>query len=172
MKGHLVSDGPHWQSATADATPRPAARRNSPALWSAAGSGRHFSLRSDDFGGLVGLVGVAQNVRGGRIDVSGTAVDDGPRRRLKLEAEEDDYPPRQRADAGENFCRSRRSPGILSGSSPGDGIPFSQLTAHVLYGTDRMKVEDFRAYGSVIGVNASGPVDCQDTRTIDHRRAR
>ena len=162
VHGHLVSDGAHWQTASVDASLAGGAAVR--LRYGVAAKDRRFSLRSDDFGGLIHLVGVADNVRGGKLQVSGNAVDDGPRRRLDL------------AVTGENFRLVDASmlAKLLSLTSysgvrallSGEGVPFSHLSAHILYGDDRMTINDFRATGSVIGVNASGTVD-RDGGTLD-----
>ena len=162
VRARLVGDGTHWQSATVDAVLAGGAPVR--LRYGRVAANRRFSLRSDDFGGFLQLLGLADNVRGGRIEVTGIAVDDGPRRRLKLAADGTDY----------RLVHAPILAQLLSIASfsgigallSGDGIPFSRLTADLLYGDDRIVIDDFRTYGGAIGINAHGTVDRQ-AATLD-----
>ena len=91
-------------------------------------------------------------------------MDEGARRVLKGYADGADY-----RVVGAPILARLLSLASLSGISAllsGEGIPFSRLTADVVYGDGRVAVDNLRAYGGAIGVNASGTVD-EQAGTID-----
>lgn len=162
VRVRLVSDGAHWQAASADATldgGMPARLR----FGMVAGAPR-FDLQSDDLGGLLRLFDLSDNVTGGHIQVAGAAFDDGPKRRLKLTAEGTDYrvvnaPLLTRLLALASFSG-------INALLNGEGIPFSRLRADLLVGEDRIGFDDVRAYGGAIGISANGAID-RDADTVD-----
>ena len=158
VRGHLVSDGEHWLSATADATLAGGAPVR--LRYGAVGGKQHFSLRSDDFGALVHLAGIADNVRGGRLQVTGNAVDEGAAAAAQAHRRRGRHRVVNAPMVAEASCPVASFSGIRALLS-GDGVPFSRLTATMLYADDRMVIDDFRTYGGVIGVNANGTVDRQ-----------
>jgi len=158
----LVSDGSHWQAATLDAT-QPGGGKLQMRFGTAAGN-RKFNLTTDDFGGFLRLLDLSDNVRGGQFRLDGDAVDEGARRVLKGHADGADY-----RVVGAPILARLLSLASLSGISAllnGEGIPFSRLTADVVYGDGRLAADNLRAYGGAIGVNASGTVD-EQAGTID-----
>lgn len=155
VRAQLIGDGVHWQTVSADATLAggvPARLR----FGTVAGLQR-FDLQTDDFGGLLRLLDLSDNVKGGRIQLAGTAIDDGARRRLKLAAEGADYrvvnaPLLARLLALASFSG-------INALLVGEGIPFSRLEANLVAGEDRIVFDDLRAYGGAIGISASGSID-------------
>lgn len=162
VRVRLLSDGVHWQAASADAT---LAGGSSARLrfGTVAGAPR-LDLQTDDFGGLLRLLDLSDNVAGGRIQVAGAAFDDGPARRLKLTAEGSDYrvvnaPLLTRLLALASFSG-------ISALLNGGGIPFNRLHAELVVGEDRIAFDDLRAYGGAIGISATGVID-RDADTLD-----
>jgi hypothetical protein len=158
----VISDGVHWQAASADATLDGGALARL-RFGTVAGAPR-LDLQSDDLGGLLRLFDLTDNVTGGHIQVAGAAFDDGPRRRLKLTAEGSDYrvvnaPLLTRLFALASFSG-------INALLNGEGIPFSRLKADLVVGEDRIAFDDLRAYGGAIGISANGAID-RDTDTVD-----
>jgi hypothetical protein len=162
VRVRLVSDGVHWQAASADAMldgGTPARLR----FGTVAGAPR-LDLQTDDLGGLLRLFDLSDDVTGGHIQVAGAAFDDGPRRRLKLTADGSDYrvvnaPLLTRLLALASFSG-------ITALLNGEGIPFSRLHAELVVGEDRIAFDDLHAYGGAIGISANGAID-RDADTLD-----
>lgn len=162
LSGRLQSDGAHWQAADLDAA-MPGGGKLTLRFGGALGE-RKFVLSTDDFGALMRLIDLTDNLRGGKFRLTGTAVDEGARRVLKGHVEGEDY----RLVGAPLFARLL-SAASLSGMDAllsGKGIPFSRLTADVTYGGGKLAFDNLRAYGGAIGVNAHGGFD-EGAGTID-----
>ncbi len=155
VRAALVSDGVHWQTASIDATlPGGAPARLRFGIVAGKPS---FDLQTDDFGGLLHLLGLSDNVKGGRLQLAGTTIDEGGIRRLKLTADGADY-----RVVGAPLLARLLSLASFSGMGAllsGEGIPFNRLAADLVYGEDRVVIDDLRSYGGAIGIMASGIVD-------------
>jgi uncharacterized protein YhdP len=155
VRAELVSDGVHWQAASIDAAlPGGAPVR---LRYGMVAAQQRFDLQTADFGGLLHLLGLSDNVKGGWLQLAGTAIDAGPIRRLKLTADGADY----RIIEAPLLARllSLASFSGMGAMLSGEGIPFSRLKADLVYGEDRIVIDDFRSYGGAIGITASGTVD-------------
>lgn len=158
----MVSNGPHWTEAaitlglsdTAGVT----VNFGSPGDKST-GAGAPFKLTCDDFGALLKLVDVYDNVEGGTFALTGSAQDRDGSRVLTADATGADY-----RVVGAPALARLLSIASLSGVGAllsGQGIPFSQLAGQVIFAGDLISLNDMRAWGGALGINASGNVDRQ-----------
>ncbi|HUZ73612.1 MAG TPA: AsmA-like C-terminal domain-containing protein [Stellaceae bacterium] len=155
VRANLTSDGVHWQVATIAAALAGGAKLR--LRYGKVAGRRRFDLQTDDFGGFARLVGLSDNVKDGKLHVTGMPVDQGGRRRLKLTADGTDF---RIVDAP--LLARLLSLGSLSGIGAllrGEGIPFTRLRANFVYGEDRIVIDNFRAYGGAIGITGGGTVE-------------
>ena len=151
----LVSDGPHWTEATV--VLGLSAKSGVTMNFGGTAGARQFKLTSDDFGALLKLVDVYDNVQGGNFALTGTAEDRDGKRVLVAEATGGDY-----RVVGAPALAQLLSVASLSGIGAllsGQGIPFSQLGGQVIFAGDLISLNGMRAYGGALGINASGDVD-------------
>jgi hypothetical protein len=155
ISAKLVSDGPHWTEAAIvlglDAN------RSVAVNFGGALGERQFKLTTDDFGGLLRLADVYDNVRGGNFALIGAAEDRDGQRMLVADASGGDY-----RVVGAPALARLLSVASLSGIGAllsGQGIPFSQLAGQVSFSGDLISLTGMRAYGGALGINASGNVD-------------
>jgi hypothetical protein len=155
VKGQVYSDGVHWQAASLDATLFGGGKA-SLRFGEAAGT-RNFRLSSGDFGGLVRVLGLSDNVTGGAIEITGRAEDKGARRIFAGKVDGRDY----RIVNAPLFAKllSVASFSGIGGLLSGEGIPFTHLTGDFSIADGKLEFKDARAYGGAIGVNASGSYD-------------
>jgi uncharacterized membrane protein YgdD (TMEM256/DUF423 family) len=118
---------------------------------------RQFKLTTDDFGALLRIADVYENVRGGNFALTGTAEDRNGTRMLVAEATGADY-----RVVGAPALARLLSIASLSGARAllsGQGIPFNRLAGQVIFSGDLISLNGLRAYGGALGINASGDVD-------------
>ena len=122
-----------------------------------AGGMRNFRLSSGDFGGLVRVLGLSDNVTGGEIEIIGRAKDNGARRIFTGKVDGRDY----RIVDAPLFAKllAVASFSGIGGLLSGEGIPFTHLTGDFSIVDGKLEFKDARAYGGAIGVNASGSYD-------------
>jgi hypothetical protein len=162
VRGVLFRDGDHWQSASLDLTMSGGGTVS--LRFGKSGGDHSFTLTSNDYGALLKLLDITDNVRGGHIQLTGRIDDRDADRVLRGHAEGNDY----RIIGAPMFARLL-SVASFSGAGAllsGEGIPFSRLTADFTYGGGKIAVKDMRATGSAIGINASGAID-YDGGTLD-----
>ena len=151
----LVSDGPHWTQAAimlglGD-------KANASVNFGGALGERQFKLTTEDFGALLKLADVYDNVQGGSLVLTGAAQDREGKRVLVADAVGSDY-----RVVGAPALARLLSLASLSGVSAllsGEGIPFSRLAGQVSFAGDLISLNGMRAYGGALGINASGNVD-------------
>jgi hypothetical protein len=155
VKGQVYSDGVHWQAAALDATLFGGGKAS--LRFGEAGGTRNFRLSSGDFGGLVRVLGLSDNVTGGEIEITGRAEDKGARRIFAGKVDGRDY----RIVNAPLFAKllSVASFSGIGGLLSGEGIPFTHLTGDFSSADGKLEFKDARAYGGAIGVNASGSYD-------------
>ena len=123
---------------------------------------RHFTFQSEDLGATLKLLGVADNVVGGRLTVDGQIS--GPAGKQVLQGRID----------GENYSVSRAPvmarvlalpsfTGFVSMLS-GAGLPFSTLRGDFNYAGSRVAIKNLLAFGEAIGITANGWVDTDRDR--------
>jgi hypothetical protein len=122
-----------------------------------AGGARNFRLSSSDYGGLLRVLGLSDNVAGGEIEITGHAQDQGARRVFTGTVDGRNY----RVVNAPLFARllSVASFSGIGGLLSGEGIPFTHLTGDFAVADEKLEFKDARAYGGAIGVNASGSFD-------------
>ncbi len=155
VKGHLYSDGIHWQAASLDATLVGGGKAS--LRFGETGGARNFRLSSGDFGGLLRVLGLSDHVTGGQIEIAGHAEDKGTRRVFAGKVDGSDY----RVVNAPLFARllSVASFSGIGGLLSGEGILFTQLTADFAFADGKLEIRDGHAHGGAIGVNASGSFD-------------
>ncbi|HET7593813.1 MAG TPA: AsmA-like C-terminal domain-containing protein, partial [Stellaceae bacterium] len=155
VKGQVYSDGVHWQAASLDATLFGGGKAS--LRFGEAGGARNFRLSSGDFGGLLRVLGLSDNVTGGEIEIAGQAKDQGARRVFSGKVDGRNY----RLVNAPLFAKllAVASFSGIAGLLSGEGIPFTHLTADFVVADDKIEFKDARAYGGAIGVNASGSYD-------------
>jgi hypothetical protein len=155
VKGHLFSDGVHWQVMSIDAA---FPGKGKASLRFGEAGGRHsLRLTTDNFGALLRLFDVSDRIEGGRLQVTGAAQDEGPRRVLRGKVEGADY----RVVRAPVLARVL-SVASLSGISAllsGEGIPFSRLKGDFTVVDGKLAVKALRAYGGALGLTADGTYD-------------
>ena len=162
IKGQLFSDGLHWQAMSIDAAL--AGKGKASLRFGEAAGDRNLRLSTDDFGALLRLFDVTDNVQGGRVEISGQVEDTGPRRVFRGKIDGVDY----RVVHAPALARLL-SVASLSGASAllsGEGIPFTRLTGNFTLADGKLDGKELRAYGGALGIKADGVYDLA-TDTLD-----
>lgn len=155
IKGQLYSDGIHWQAMSIDAAL--AGKGKASLRFGEAAGDRNLRLSTDDFGALLRLFDVTDNVQGGRVEISGRVEDTGPRRVFRGKIDGVDY----RVVHAPALARLL-SVASLSGASAllsGKGIPFTRLSGNFTLADGKLDAKELRAYGGALGIKADGVYD-------------
>ncbi|HWE72975.1 MAG TPA: AsmA-like C-terminal domain-containing protein [Stellaceae bacterium] len=155
VSAKLSSDDQHWTGASIllGLGDKAAATVN---FGGAIGEGQ-FKLATDDFGELLRVADIYDNLRGGTFGLTGKAEDRDGKRMLIADANGADY-----RVVGAPALARLLSIASLSGASAllsGQGIPFSRLAGQVIFTGDLISLDGLRAYGGALGINASGNID-------------
>jgi hypothetical protein len=120
-------------------------------------TGGKFSITTDDLGAFAKATGISGNVAGGSATLTGTSVQEGDARRFTGRLEGKDY----RIENGPFMARLLSLASFQSMGSllAGEGIPFSTLRADLSLKEGRLDLTNGRAFGTAIGMNASGWFD-------------
>ncbi|HUH83820.1 MAG TPA: AsmA-like C-terminal domain-containing protein [Stellaceae bacterium] len=155
VKAQLYSDGIHWQAISIDLA-LGANAKASLRLGQAAGD-HHFRLTTNDFGALLQVFDVSDNVEGGHLDISGQAEDNGPRRLFRGKIDGTNY----RIVHAPAFARllSLASFSGIAALLSGEGIPFTNIKGDFILADDKLEVKALRAYGGAIGIRTDGVYD-------------
>jgi hypothetical protein len=126
------------------------------------GADRHFTFQSEDLGATLKLLGVADNVRGGRLTIDGQMSGPAGKQTVQGHIDGKDYsivhaPVMARVLALPSFT------GFVSMLS-GAGLPFSALRGDFTYSGSRVAVKNLLAFGEAIGITANGWVDTERDR--------
>ena len=126
------------------------------------GADRHFTFRSEDLGGTLQLLGVADNVRGGRLTIDGQMSGPAGKQTVQGHIDGEDYsivraPVMARVLALPSFT------GVVSMLS-GAGLPFSALRGDFTLSGSRVAIKNLLAFGEAIGITANGWVDTERDR--------
>ncbi|HZB90445.1 MAG TPA: AsmA-like C-terminal region-containing protein [Stellaceae bacterium] len=164
VTAELRSDGIHWQALRIDAL-LPGKGTMTLRFGQPPGS-RSFRLATTDFGALLRLFDISDNVQGGHVEVTGTAEDNGPRRVLRGKVDGGDY----RIINAPALARllSLASLSGIGALLSGQGIPFTRLTGEFTFADGRLEVKPLRAYGGALGIKVDGVYDL-DRETLDAR---
>lgn len=120
-------------------------------------AGGKFALETDDFGALLKVFDVSENLVGGKFSAIGTAVPDGDARRYVGKAQATDY----RVIRAPFMARMLSIASLTSIASllSGDGLPFAILKTDFTLESGRLSLRDAHASGGALGINANGWVD-------------
>ena len=120
-------------------------------------AGGQFTLSTDDFGGLLKVFDVSDNVVGGKFSAIGTAVPDNDLRRYVGKVEATDY----RLIRAPFMARVLSIASLTSVASllSGGGLPFAILKSDFTLESGRLSLRDGHASGGAIGINADGWID-------------
>ena len=127
-------------------------------------AGGAFDLEADDFGALLKVAGVSDDVLGGKLSVTGKSVREGAYRHFTGRIEGSDY-----RYAGAPFMvrlLSLASFVSIQNLLTGDGIPFTNLKADMELYAGKLALNHARAYGWAIGVNIDGTLNL-DAGSLD-----
>jgi AsmA-like C-terminal region/Protein of unknown function len=155
VKARLYSDGVHWRTASIDAAPAEGSTLS--LRYDDGKSAAAFHLETNDFGAVLRLLDISSKVKGGHVTVVARTEDHDKTRVLVGTLEGSDY----RLVDAPGFARllslaSFTGPASLAN---GQGIPFTALRGKFVLADGKIRLEDARAYGEAIGVNASGLFD-------------
>lgn len=159
VRAKLFSDGLHWQSAQLDAVPAPG--KTLTVRFGGAEGDRNFRLASDDLGALLRLLDISSKVHDGTVTVTAKAEDgqDG-RRMLKGKIDGRNYRVMNAPALAQLLSlASFTGPASLVN---GRGIPFSRMEADFVLDNGTVELNNARAYGEAIGINASGEVNYRE----------
>ena len=120
-------------------------------------AGGQFALTTDDFGALLKVFDVSDNVVGGKFSAIGTVVPDNDLRRYVGKAEATDY----RVIRAPFMARMLSIASLASIGSllTGDGLPFTIFKADFTLENGRLALSGAHASGGALGINADGWVD-------------
>jgi hypothetical protein len=120
-------------------------------------AGGQFALTTDDFGGLLKVFDVSDNVVGGTFSATGTVVSDQDARRYVGKAEATDY----RVIRAPFMARVLSIASLTSVASllSGGGLPFTVFKSDFTLESGRLSLRDGHASGGAIGINADGWID-------------
>ena len=152
---HLLRNGGDWEAAQIDARFANGRRLT---LWSGKDAGgSNLNLHSDDLGSALHLLDITDNVVGGRVAVAARVGEAAGKRVLTGSIEGGDYS-LARAPA---IARILALPSFSGMGSmlAGSGIPFSTLRGEFALSEDRLRLDNFLAYGEAIGMTGNGVVD-------------
>lgn len=119
--------------------------------------GRRLLFKSNDLGATMSLLGVADNIVGGDVTISGVISDIAGKRTLRGHIEGSNYA-LVRAPAFAQILGMASLDGAAQ-SLAGGGVPFSVLRADFRFDGGRVGLDRAVAYGTSIGVTANGSFD-------------
>ena len=121
------------------------------------GASRQLSFKSDDFGASMRLLGIADNVSGGRVTVNGQVSEVAGHRVIRGHAQASDFHVANAPVVAQLL--SLPSFSGFAGMASGQGVPFTVLSADFTYAGERVELPRLVAYGEPLGVTASGWFD-------------
>jgi hypothetical protein len=121
------------------------------------GAARRMLFKSNDLGATMALLGIADNVVGGQVTISGLLSETGGKRNLRGHMEGSNYS-LVRAPAFAQILGMASLDGAAQSLS-GGGVPFSVLRADFSYDGSHVALDRAVAYGSSLGVTANGTLD-------------
>ena len=120
-------------------------------------AGGGFALDTDDFGALLKVFDITENLVGGTLKVDGSAVADGDARRYVGKAAALDY----RVVRAPFMARVLSIASLTSIASvlSGEGLPFAVFKSDFTLESGRLALRDAHASGGALGINADGWID-------------
>ena len=159
VTGETLRRGGVWQSARLDGR---LPNGHKLALRLSDNAARQFSFESDDLGATLKLLGVGDNVVGGRLTVSGQLSGTGAGQTIQGHIEGTNYSV-ARAPIMARVLALPSFTGILSMLS-GEGLPFGTLRGDFTLSGGRVTVKNLVAFGEALGITTSGWVDTERDR--------
>ena len=159
ITGELLRRGGIWQSARLDGR-LPNGHKLALRLGDAAS--RQFDFETDDLGATLKLLGVADNVVGGRLAINGQLSSSPDAQTMQGHIEGANYSV-ARAPVMARVLALPSFTGILSMLS-GDGLPFGTLRGDFTLSSGRVTIKNLLAFGEALGITASGWVDTERNR--------
>ena len=126
------------------------------------GLGKRLLFQSDDLGATMSLLGIADNVVGGKVTISGQISEASGKRTLRGHLEGSNYS-LVRAPAFAQVLGMASLDGAAQSLS-GGGVPFGVLRADFTYDGSHVQLDRSVAYGSSIGLTANGYFDIDRDR--------
>jgi hypothetical protein len=123
---------------------------------------RQFTFESEDLGATLKFLGVADNVVGGRLTVSGQLSGSGAAQTIQGHIEGANYSV-ARAPIMARVLALPSFTGIASMLS-GSGLPFGTLRGDFTLNGGRVTLKNLLAFGEALGITASGWVDTERDR--------
>jgi hypothetical protein len=142
-----------WQSVKIDGTYANGTRLSVNLLPTADGA-RRLHVESDNLGGSLSLLGIADNVVGGKLKIDGTVIETGGHQVAHAHVDGTDY----------NLVRAPALAKLLSlasldgvyGLMSGSGIPFTNLRGDLTFSQGRITLDPMIGFGGALGVTARG----------------
>ena len=159
MTGEMLRRGGAWQSVRLDGR---LSNGHKLALRLGDAAARQFTFESDDFGGVLKLLGVADNVVGGHLMINGQLSASGGAQTMQGHIEGTNYSV-ARAPVMARVLALPSFTGFLSMLS-GDGLPFGTLRGDFTLSSGRVTIKNLLAFGEAIGITTSGWVDTEHDR--------
>ena len=159
VTGQMLRRGGIWQSGRLEGR-LPNGRKLALRLGDTAA--RQFTFESEDLGATLKLLGVADNVVGGRLMVSGQLSGVGGNQAVQGHIEGANYSV-ARAPVMARVLALPSFTGVLSMLS-GEGLPFGTLRGDFTLSGGRVTVKNVLAFGEAIGITARGWVDTEHDR--------
>lgn len=121
-----------------------------------------LTFRSDDLGATLKLLGIADNVAGGRLTIDGQLAEIDGRRTLRAHLEGKNYTIMQ----APGLARILALPSLTGFASllSGSGLPFGTLRGDFAYNGSRVTLERLLASGEALGITANGWIDIDRDR--------
>ena len=154
-------DGLHWLNMEADGT-LPGGKALT-LRWLPAASGTHrLSIVADDAGAALKLLDIVDNVVGGRLSITGTAVDSVPKRPIKGHMEISEY----RLIKQSALIRLLTIATLtgLADALTGEGFQMYRFTGDFTKTGGRIDIPLARTYGPSLGLTATGYLDYDTDR--------
>jgi hypothetical protein len=115
---------------------------------------RRLHIESDNLGASIGLLGIADNVVGGKLAIDGTVTEIGGHSVLRAHVDGSDYS-LARAPALAKLLSLASLDGVY-GLMSGSGIPFTNLRGDLTFTQGRIMLDPMIGYGGALGVTAKG----------------
>ena len=158
-------DGLHWEYMQADGT-LPGGKPLTLRWLPAAGGTHQLSIVADDAGAALKLLNVVDNVVGGRLSITGTAIDSVPKRPIKGRVEISEYR-LVKQSALVRLLTIATLTGLVD-ILTGEGFQMYKFTGEFTRTGGRIDIPLARTYGPSLGLTATGYLD-YDTDRIDIR---
>jgi len=156
-----VYDGLHWESMEGDGA-LPGGKALTLRWLPAAGGTHQLSVVADDAGGALKLLDIVDNVVGGRLSITGTAIDSVPKRPIKGHMEISEY----RLIKQSALIRLLTIATLtgLADALTGEGFQMYRFTGDFTKTGGRIDIPLARTYGPSLGLTATGYLDYDTDR--------